>query len=303
MARAGGLGGGAAGAVPAGAAAGRAQAGGAGWLSRLAGRTCALLRGAGPRARRRTGRRSRSTWSATSVATVLDLVTVLVLFRVTRTLGGFTLPEALLIVGLSRVRVRAGRPRRRQHRAAPDLRAHRPAGRGAGAAAGRAGAAGADGPAAAQGSAGWLLGAAVLVVALRLGRHRLDAGPGGAGGASPRSPARSSSARSSWSAPAVAFWWIESGEIGNAFTYGGRDFTSYPITVYGGWFRRRLRVRARASRFVGLLPGAGAARPGRPARPAGLGGLGVARPSRWSRPAAAAAVWRAGVRHYRSTGS
>ena len=35
----------------------------------------------------------------------------------------------------------------------------------------------------------------------------------------------------------VAFWWIDSGELANAFTYGGRDFTVYPITVYGGWFR------------------------------------------------------------------
>jgi ABC-type uncharacterized transport system permease subunit len=35
----------------------------------------------------------------------------------------------------------------------------------------------------------------------------------------------------------LSFWWVESGEIGSAFTYGGRDFTSYPVGVYGGWFR------------------------------------------------------------------
>mgnify|MGYP001293071088 CR=1 FL=1 len=35
----------------------------------------------------------------------------------------------------------------------------------------------------------------------------------------------------------VSFWWIDSGEVGNAFTYGGRDFTTYPVTVYSGWFR------------------------------------------------------------------
>ncbi len=35
----------------------------------------------------------------------------------------------------------------------------------------------------------------------------------------------------------LAFWWVESGEVGNAFTYGGRDFTAYPMSVYGGWFR------------------------------------------------------------------
>ena len=36
----------------------------------------------------------------------------------------------------------------------------------------------------------------------------------------------------------VAFWWIDSGEFANGFTYGGRDFTSYPVTVYSGFFRR-----------------------------------------------------------------
>ncbi|MGH3731717.1 MAG: ABC transporter permease, partial [Micromonosporaceae bacterium] len=35
----------------------------------------------------------------------------------------------------------------------------------------------------------------------------------------------------------VAFWWIESGELANAVTYGGKDFTTTPVTVYSGWFR------------------------------------------------------------------
>ncbi|MET0495678.1 MAG: ABC-2 family transporter protein, partial [Actinoplanes sp.] len=34
---------------------------------------------------------------------------------------------------------------------------------------------------------------------------------------------------------ALAFWWVDSGELGNAFTYGGRDFTAYPVSVYAGW--------------------------------------------------------------------
>ena len=42
----------------------------------------------------------------------------------------------------------------------------------------------------------------------------------------------------------VAFWWIDSGEVANAFTYGGRDFTSYPITVYGDAFRRVFGTRS-----------------------------------------------------------
>ena len=99
----------------------------------------------------------------------------------------------------------------------------------------------------------------------------------------------------------VAFWWIESGELGNAVTYGGRDFTSYPTAIYGGWFRRIFGF------FLGLgfvayyptlvlldLPD-----------PVGL--------PRWAgwvsllaapvAMGAAALVWRTGVRHYRSTGS
>src|SRR5262249_22715178 len=27
----------------------------------------------------------------------------------------------------------------------------------------------------------------------------------------------------------VTFWWIDSGEFANGFTYGGRDFTTYPV--------------------------------------------------------------------------
>ena len=143
-------------ALPRGAAPGRAPAGGAGWLSPApcgrTGRCCA----ARPAARRRTGCRSPSTWSPTSGATVLDVVTVLVLFGVTRTLGGFDLREALVVVGLSacafapadllvgnieriKLYVRTGPLRRR-----------------AGPAARRAAPAGAAGPAAAQALAGRL---------------------------------------------------------------------------------------------------------------------------------------------------
>lgn len=99
----------------------------------------------------------------------------------------------------------------------------------------------------------------------------------------------------------VAFWWIESGEIANSFTYGGRDFTSYPITVYSGWFRK-IFAFGLGFAFVAYYPGLillGKADP--------LGGppwLG------WLSPLVSATVlglsaliWRFGVRHYRSTGS
>ena len=102
----------------------------------------------------------------------------------------------------------------------------------------------------------------------------------------------------------LAFWWIDSGELGNAFTYGGRDFTVVPdARSTAGWFRRRLRVRPRASVSSPTSPALallGRADPlGLPAwagwiSPAGRAGRGGARPP---------LVWRAGVRHYRSTGS
>lgn len=99
----------------------------------------------------------------------------------------------------------------------------------------------------------------------------------------------------------LAFWWVESGEIGNAFTYGGRDFTSYPASVYGGWFRD-LFAYALGFGFVAYQPAL--ALLGR-ADPLGLPGwAGYAAPL-VCLPATliAAVVWRSGIRHYRSTGS
>jgi ABC-2 type transport system permease protein len=99
----------------------------------------------------------------------------------------------------------------------------------------------------------------------------------------------------------IAFWWIESGELANSVTYGGRDFTSYPITIYSGWFRR-LFAYGLGFGFVAYYPAL--ALLGR-ADPLGLPGwLGWACPVVAAVAAtAAAAVWRLGVRHYRSTGS
>jgi ABC-2 type transport system permease protein len=99
----------------------------------------------------------------------------------------------------------------------------------------------------------------------------------------------------------VAFWWTDSGQVSHAFTYGGRDLTSYPITVYGAAFRR-VFAYGLGYAFVAYYPAL--ALLGR-ADPLGL-------PSwvGWLSPAVAlvaagtaAAAWRAGIRHYRSTGS
>jgi ABC-2 type transport system permease protein len=99
----------------------------------------------------------------------------------------------------------------------------------------------------------------------------------------------------------VAFWWIESGEFANALTYGGRDFTAYPITVYSGLFRR-VFAYGLGFAFVGYYPAL--ALLGRADPLGGPGWLG------WCSPivalvaaALSGLLWRTGVRHYRSTGS
>jgi ABC-2 type transport system permease protein len=100
---------------------------------------------------------------------------------------------------------------------------------------------------------------------------------------------------------AVAFWWIDAGEIANGLTYGGLTFTEAPITVYGSFFRRLFAYGAGLA-FVGYYPALALLD-----RPDPLGGpavLGYAAPLiALALAAGAALVWRRGVRHYRSTGS
>jgi ABC-2 type transport system permease protein len=99
----------------------------------------------------------------------------------------------------------------------------------------------------------------------------------------------------------VAFWWIESGEIANSLTYGGLTFAQYPITIYGGLFRR-LFAYAVGFAFVAYYPALALLD-----RPDPLGApalLGYASPAvAVAAVVAAALMWRSGVRHYRSTGS
>jgi ABC-2 type transport system permease protein len=99
----------------------------------------------------------------------------------------------------------------------------------------------------------------------------------------------------------VAFWWIDSGEFGNSFTYGGRDFAAYPMGVYGSVFRR-IFAYGFGLGFVGYYPAlllVGREDP-----------LGAPDWFGWLAPAVgvagccvAALLWRAGIRRYRSTGS
>ena len=99
----------------------------------------------------------------------------------------------------------------------------------------------------------------------------------------------------------VAFWWIESGEIANGLTYGGHDFTQYPMTIYGALFRR-LFAYGIGFAFVAYYPALTFLD-----RPDPLGGpavLGYVAPLVAAIVAGAAALlWRTGVRHYRSAGS
>lgn len=99
----------------------------------------------------------------------------------------------------------------------------------------------------------------------------------------------------------VAFWWIESGELANSLTYGGRDFTSFPVSIYSGWFRRVFGY-ALGFGFVAYYPAlAVLGRPDPLGLPAWVG---------WTSPlvalaaaGVAAVVWQVAIRHYRSTGS
>jgi viologen exporter family transport system permease protein len=97
------------------------------------------------------------------------------------------------------------------------------------------------------------------------------------------------------------FWTVESLEIWNAFTYGGVTMSQYPLPIYRSWFRG-LFTYAIPLGCVNYLPGV--ALLGRPDP------LGTPAWAQWLAPLAgpaflllALAVWRIGVRHYRSTGS
>jgi ABC-2 type transport system permease protein len=101
---------------------------------------------------------------------------------------------------------------------------------------------------------------------------------------------------------AAMFWLVDAGEVVNAFTYGGRTFASYPMSIYGTLLRQTLGyVLGLAT--VGYLPTLAVL--GHP-DPLGLptwlqwGGLPVAATG-WV--GAATFAWRSGIRHYEGTGS
>lgn len=235
-----------------------------------------------------------STW-----ATVFDVVTVLVLFRATTALGGFNLDEALLIVALAvtafaiadlavgeidqlRTHVRIGRLDAflvRPLPALPQLVL-------------------AEFPLRRIGRVGF--GVTVLVVAAAGAPIDWTAARVGLVVVAPLAGTVFYGAIFV-AASTVAFWWVESGELANALTFGGRDVASYPMTVYGGLFRRVFGFGLGFA-FVAYYPAL--ALLGLP-DPLGLPGrVGWLSPA-VAVPAAAVAwlCWRTGIRHYRSTGS
>ena len=98
-----------------------------------------------------------------------------------------------------------------------------------------------------------------------------------------------------------AFWTIETGEVTNAFSYGGNLLTTYPLGIFGTWLRDLILFVVPLA-FVNYLPSLYILRRqdtlGAPAwlelcSPVVAIGLVIV----------ATATWRLGIRHYRSTGS
>lgn len=99
----------------------------------------------------------------------------------------------------------------------------------------------------------------------------------------------------------VTFWLIDSREVANAFTYGGRQFATYPLGIYGEGIRHLARLVVPLA-FTAYYPTVGLLGRDDPlGAPAALAwaGPGVA----LAAVVVAAVVWRTGVRSYRSVGA
>lgn len=99
----------------------------------------------------------------------------------------------------------------------------------------------------------------------------------------------------------MAFWTTETLEVWNAFTYGGVTASQYPLAIYRPWFRRFFTFVVPLG-AVSYFPNVAVLGIDDP--------LGTPVVLQWLAPLAgplflaiALAIWRIGVRHYRSTGS
>ncbi len=231
--------------------------------------------------------------------TSLDILAVIVLFRATSTLGGFTLAEGLLVVSLSSLAFACAdflvgnieRIKNYVRTGTMDTVLIRPLG------------------ALPQlvlmdlplrKALRMVVGLVVLVVALRVNDIDWDPARVALIVIAPLSGVVFFGAIFVISA-STAFWWVDSGEIGSAFTYGGRDFTAYPVPVFSGWFRA-LFAYGMGFAFVAYQPAVTLLGRDDPlGLPAWAGFLSPA--VALIAAGVAALVWRAGIRHYRSTGS
>ncbi|MEZ4653668.1 MAG: ABC-2 family transporter protein [Candidatus Eisenbacteria bacterium] len=117
-------------------------------------------------------------------------------------------------------------------------------------------------------------------------------------------------------AGASCFWTVQSGEVFNAFTYGGAAMTQFPISVYPGWLRALflfliplgMTTYLPAARAVGKEPHWGAWFSWLPRTGASDAGSLAWLP--WTAPLVAAVFlflcwrfWRLGLDHYQGTGS
>jgi len=99
----------------------------------------------------------------------------------------------------------------------------------------------------------------------------------------------------------LSFWTVDSLEIVNTVTYGGRETAEFPLTIYAPWFRRFFTwiVPLAAINYFPVVYALGRTDP-----------LGTPRIFQCLSPLIgilflimATRVWEFGVRHYRSTGS
>ena len=99
----------------------------------------------------------------------------------------------------------------------------------------------------------------------------------------------------------VTFWFVDTQEVANAFSYGGNFLAQYPVNIFGPWLRR-LVVFVVPIAFVAYFPALYV-----------LGkedALGLPGALQFLSPVVAVAtlvvaalVWRTAVRHYRSVGA
>ena len=98
----------------------------------------------------------------------------------------------------------------------------------------------------------------------------------------------------------IAFWTVDNRSIANSVTYGGNHLTMYPLDVVSGWIRQAAAIVPLA--FVNYLPAARLL--GKRSAYGWSPLIGLASPAVAVLTALVArAVWRVGIRHYRSTGT